>query len=58
MKKKSDEIKSAIDRLKKAKVKIDANHSKSKAKEPKSLISGKFDELELKRQQKYGDEDD
>ena len=52
------ELEKAKERLKKAKPSINANNKqKYPMKEPKSLVSGRFDEVELMRQQKGLDDE-
>jgi hypothetical protein len=52
----ADALKAAAERLKNAKEKIDKKHENSKASEPKTIVSGRFDDVELKRREKRGDE--
>lgn len=51
-------IDSAKERLKRAKKDIDKRHKDSKLPEPESIVSGKFDELDLKRRQKKDDDNE
>lgn len=45
-------IEEAREKMRKAKAKIDERHKAADKKEPDLLISGHFDELELKRRDK------
>lgn len=46
------QVSEAVERLKKARDKIIAKKQKSNLEEPKSLVSGHLDEVEIKRRDK------
>lgn len=48
----NENIEEAVARLKKARDKIDKENDKSTAKEPKTILSGEFDELSIRRRRK------